>query len=1331
MVESWDKAKELVGMVEEDPNYYLEVQEKSMNSIQSNMDTLKATMQDFWYNFLNQDAINAGLQGLTALGEVFTGFVKTAQGLKDMPMGDTLSTLLLGGGAVGIPALIENIVKARSNVKAGKINDLSGGIATGFKQTIKDITQLGMSENGIGAYGNLGTMFKEAFSEATSASGGFFSKVKAGASVVDQSMTGLGKTILGIGAAFAVYEGISTAFDKLTVSAEESKKAVSDATAEYTTQREKASTNKSTLDSISDEWSELSKGVYKNTNQNVSLTNDEYQRFLDLNNKIAEIMPQTVAGFDAQGNAILNLMGSVQKLNEAYSKQIQSEALDRFNESVEDYTHEFKRVQGEDSFWNQLATGFDGGDISDTKGVQATLDLLDKIQEYEDVGNLKNYIYGTDDGSIEGLDIASRRYLEDTFDFSKSTTQEDWDSILNNGSLRAAIQEQEDILEDAGAGIKNLMQDYLTVLTEGDGEYADLSDNFITNFSKLIESATNEQIEQIGNNKTSIMASMHQWMENLSSSPATIDAFNRLSKLSESSSLEDIIFSYKNDLQKVSEALGYDKDIVAKQFNLEDAEKMEKTYDDIIKASDKFTKKQKKGNKEIKTGKELMDDFIEDRNINSLEDLKALKDILEDVDRFDDLKHKFTIENFDAEGIDEQLESLKENVQTVEDAFDAMNEAMTNSNSARGMTIDDVESISALFEGLEGFDYDRLFESTSSGNHLNGEYFEQLQRQFADTEIDKYTDKIKDLQEQYQAYCIEVAEANNLEEKNAAIEKRDILEEKINKAKEYQSQIEGLTNAVYLWQQAEARGDEGDLYDSVRDSLDDTKEMFKEGLIGDDGFQAFTQMFSNQDLSKLGSDEIAEIFQSKLPQMNSWLQEGNAGVNNFIKDIAKLNDGLIDAQGNINFDAMPDVETLADQLGVSESLIDTMFKKLNQYGADIDFSESADNLRSLRQEAIESGSLLDDATKDKYSVDLDVEGEDAIKDQIDALDEMRKEAEKTGEDGAEALEYIEDQADYLNAKLGELGEAEIDWDTPEGISELQDQLETLNKEAEVDLKIDWDSEDPSYYTAKIDEVGLSLDKLRDEDGKINIETPGAKEALSIIQNLQDKMWSLNSNNISVAVDTSQLSSSTAQVITDLASVQSAAQNLMDVMQQQSMGFDVDVGPAQQEFQNAISWFSEQHPEATATLQSEGIDTASSDLASLASQLTNMPAADIAVKLNVPEEAIKVPVSDTTVTVKYNKDSTAVDNYNPKDHTRTVKYNLDSTAVDMYDPSNLSRTVTYTVQTKGSVPGGGNAVNGSAHAQGNANSIFARGRAFAHGVWGAARDTTSLVGELGR
>lgn len=1338
IIATWDEAKELAGMVEEDPNYYLEVQEKGMNSIQSNMDTLKATMQDFWYNFLNQDAINSGLQGLTSLAEVLSTITKTA---KNIPaVGDTLSALTLGIGALGTSGLIDNIIKERQKLKKAEgVTGLFGGFSSGFKQTGKDLLGLGLNKGS--DYTSIFAAINAGFNQAKASGDNFIKSTGKGFKTLWNNMSGVGKSVLGISAAFLAIEVATKTFDALTTTAEESKKAVSDANAEYETQTKTLKDNKESIDGIKNEWSTLSKGVDTATNENISLTNDEYQRYLELNNQIAEILPNTVSGIDAQGNAILNLAGDVQALNNEFSNLAQSQARTRFNENAASYFEEFDRLSGKDGFWDQVATSLGGGDISDTRGYQATMDLLDEISDYENVSTLKDHIYG--DEGIEGLDSGSIKYLEDTLGINRDMTQEDWEAILGSGSLKAAMDEQKALFEEGASGVKTAMQDYLTMLTEGDGEYKNLEDSLISDVSKFIQTATTDQVSAFGKNKAYAMSQVSGWLEALKGNTEAQSALSNLTSLDENSSLNKILNAYKNDLKTLSEGLGLDENQLKEQFNLKDAEKMEDVYNDIIKSSDKFKKAQKDGNKEIKNGKELMEDFIDEQDINTLDELNSLKEIMAEANDMDDLERKFLIDNFDINSVDEKLSMLKENIESVENAFTLMNDAMSESNSARGLSVENAEAIADQFSSLKGFDYDRLFESTSSGNHLNGEYFEQLQKQFADTEIKKYTDEISDLQKEYQEYCLEIENATSAQEKNIAIQNRDNLSDRINKLKEYQSQIEGITNAVNLWQQAEARGDEGDLYDSVRSGLEDAKEMFNEGLIGDDGFQAFTQMFSDQDLSGLGSDEIAEVFQSKLPQMESWLADGRDGVNNFIKDVAKLNEGLIDASGNVDFDFMPDVETLAQQLGVSESLIDTMFKKLNQYGADIDFSEAADNLRSLRQQVVESGNELDEETKKKYTFDIDAgEGIESAEELTDVLEDQKKQIEDTMDTvdkGTKEYEYLEDQLDYVNARIGEIELPKIDFESPEGIEQLNNELEVLNEEADTEISIEWGNESPEYFEGQIEDVEEAIKSLQGEDGKINMETDGATEALDVLTALQQKAWSINNqSNISLRVDTSQLEGETQNAVNDLIELQTQAQIVNSLLQQQQLGFPVDTSTleeAKQKLSELVSAYQTNHPEATADVKTTGVDLAQQDIATLASNLTTLDAQEVLVTIGVEDSQIK-QYTGTEKTGKgkviWDNETSRVDTYanSMKTASGTVTWGNNTTNVKTHFTA--SGTINWS--------GNANVVDGNAHVSGNANSngnanknrgIFAKGRAFAKGTWGAVKDSTSLVGELGR
>lgn len=63
----------------------------------------------------------------------------------------------------------------------------------------------------------------------------------------------------------------------------------------------------------SEEYVKLRSGIDPDTNKNMSLANDEYEKFISLNNEIAKIYPQAVKGYDSQGNAILNLSNNAEE----------------------------------------------------------------------------------------------------------------------------------------------------------------------------------------------------------------------------------------------------------------------------------------------------------------------------------------------------------------------------------------------------------------------------------------------------------------------------------------------------------------------------------------------------------------------------------------------------------------------------------------------------------------------------------------------------------------------------------------------------------------------------------------------------------------------------------------------------------------------------------------------------------------------------------------------------------------------------------------------------------------------------------------------------------
>lgn len=63
----------------------------------------------------------------------------------------------------------------------------------------------------------------------------------------------------------------------------------------------------SIVDEAKESYANYAKGVNQLTNENVSLSEEDYQSYLDMSNQLAETFPSLVSGYDSAGNAMLNL----------------------------------------------------------------------------------------------------------------------------------------------------------------------------------------------------------------------------------------------------------------------------------------------------------------------------------------------------------------------------------------------------------------------------------------------------------------------------------------------------------------------------------------------------------------------------------------------------------------------------------------------------------------------------------------------------------------------------------------------------------------------------------------------------------------------------------------------------------------------------------------------------------------------------------------------------------------------------------------------------------------------------------------------------------------
>ncbi len=88
-------------------------------------------------------------------------------------------------------------------------------------------------------------------------------------------------------------------------------------------QRQSLSDNKNTIDSIKDDYERLADGVNV-LGENVSLSTEEYTRYNEITNQIADMFPQLIQGYTDEGNAIIKHKGNVEELTAAYREQAEA-----------------------------------------------------------------------------------------------------------------------------------------------------------------------------------------------------------------------------------------------------------------------------------------------------------------------------------------------------------------------------------------------------------------------------------------------------------------------------------------------------------------------------------------------------------------------------------------------------------------------------------------------------------------------------------------------------------------------------------------------------------------------------------------------------------------------------------------------------------------------------------------------------------------------------------------------------------------------------------------------------------------------------------------------
>ena len=1096
------------------------------------------------------------------------------------------------------------------------------------------------------------------------------------------------------------------------------------------------------IDSLTKRYAELKKGVNAD-NSNGSLSNDEYEEYIEISNQLASVLPSVSAGLDENGNSILNLgnnavtaASQLEKLVTAQKQLTHADIAENMNDAFKGAVKESKKI---------------GKEITDAKNrenrtqeyIKATQVSRDSIAEQLRKGTL----------DLKGITEETERELDKVLDDYKGSY------AMNGGKLMKSRSEDKDsdssILHyKVSVNEKDIEKVTDKVTTQLLKDQDLLSTELIQHQAEVFAQQTKQQ--EIW--RTFTEGTVKPYLETasaLSGVPAELMTAvnNNLMSVDWSS----MYTKYEGDAEEmllkefIAPIQGLEKpaqDALVKALELDPSKLSVKEYEKQLNDALKGVSENKAVQDEWKK-KFGFDSLIEEANTKADSLKKQFKGVNDEIDNLSgedrDLAYKVAIEDEEFNGtwqdVMDKIQIMKEESENstsfnlgaftaeVGDAIaliDTLNAAIANSYSGKGLSVSyevdeetgvvqltgDIANLQAAYSDLEGYDPSTLFERTANGVHINREALRQLQAQEEALNKSKWLEDEKNLTDQLAVATNKLANAKKSGDESditAAQETVNTLQQQLEQVQLLSAAYDGATSSYQQWINAQSAGEEGDMFRTVSETMKSRgDQLYNEGRYNTEEFRAVADYFSNEDLSTAPVENLVAAYENAANARERYFTGNKQGIDNFMADMQNdaelMSKGIVKTleDGSLEFQAGSD-KILADKFHLSEEAIQSILRAASEY-----------------TDGIKIGKI------------------DGSEDFNASIDEMKS------------------KADEAKGKLEELKNA--------GNQNL-------------DLNFNFDSTNLEDLDAQIERAKTNLDQFKNSDGQIDLSVDGAEEAVTILQTLIQQKVMVSQPAI-MSIDTTGLDEATAETVSKLQEFQIQLDTINSLEMQQNFGIQIDTNQLDTAKAKAQELFSElQGKSQDGSLEitpDVKVDTGSME--SLEQSLSSMTP-EIKAKI-VPEisdgsvSADNIKLGDKNAKVNYTlgdqappKDKSATVNYNetggnqsiPSDKNATVNYKKGDqeapskkTAVVDYKrgsqetpASPKTATVNYTLGTVATPPDayvkvhydtsgkpkGSSPANGTAHSQGTANPNS--GHAFSSGSWGLKQpEKGALINELG-
>ena len=721
------------------------------------------------------------------------------------------------------------------------------------------------------------------------------------------------------------------------------------------------------ISSVADKYAELAKGVNSKTNANMSLTDDDYQTYLDLSNKLASLYPQIQSGIDSQGNAMLNLgtnaKTAAQSIQSLYDTQMLSSHVNiglelqdqfkgvttqvaKYQKQVDDYNKQQEKAQANidqlkvSGLSNNLKNASTIDIDSAVLGDNLYAEYYSKIEQALKKAGIKNY----EPYSYTDVDKSGNVTQRTSFEVMEATSQQIDDvtkqlnTFSNDLSNKFATQATE--AANKSASTSALIADQWKSMSDSLGQYLQTTDSF----DKLDSNIQNALLKNLGN----------------------ID----ISKLSKEYDGDAVQFMYDQFITPLSDLSKDSQKALADVFDIDQAETTASDYANQVNAA---LEKAFPNDKDLQ--QKWKDNFgltsILDENQRQLDAIKKAPGLQNAANQIENLtgedrqiaydlvaedNFSGTFEQLQAEiektkntvSGDNLLSGLQGNAKDIQTQYSNISSAISESMSDTGLTADSIttlkdglQSIIDSSDELKDYDLNALFTNTSKGVKLDNDRLEDLldiqhqikEKDFAES-IQKQNDAIDE-----QSKALETVKKGT-DEYTEAQDNLKTAQEQLAEMQQAQSQYyaqyqqqKQLFSDYAEWQRATQTENSGDKYLSMVSGLDTAKKAWDAGEICTDDFKSFAKM-----ISPSGATDPVN-FAENYAKAARYLTSDESGLVHFFEDLSTKTDAAGQAMASFNEETQSwelnthDLGEVAQKLGTGTPVVEALFGRAEDYGA--------------------------------------------------------------------------------------------------------------------------------------------------------------------------------------------------------------------------------------------------------------------------------------------------------------------------------------------------------------------------------------------------------------